>query len=180
MIRQAICLIALITYATSTSAQELIDWQEKRLTWDDFEKRNLPHSRTGAITSSGIYFSYIEHNDGLDIIVKAQMDKSRSWVNTHSLRDEVLSHEQVHFDISEIHARLLRQYFALNNRKSAGRNPESIYKKYINRLRRMQDGYDRQTNHGNDLYMQMMWEEKIKAMLIDLEQYSGQEMAWRQ
>lgn len=38
MIRQAICLIALITYATSTSAQELIDWQEKRLTWDDFEK----------------------------------------------------------------------------------------------------------------------------------------------
>jgi len=106
------------------------------------------------------------------------MDKSRSWVNTHSLRDEVLSHEQVHFDISEIHARLLRQYFALNNRKSAGRNPESIYKKYINRLRRMQDDYDRQTNHGNDLYMQMMWEEKIKAMLIDLEQYSGQEMAW--
>ena len=78
MSRQAICLIALITYATSTSAQELIDWQEKRLTWDDFEKRNLPHSRTGAITSSGIYFSYIEHNDGLDIIVKAQMDKSRS------------------------------------------------------------------------------------------------------
>ncbi|HRC14175.1 MAG TPA: hypothetical protein PLY25_00645, partial [Bacteroidia bacterium] len=80
MNRQAICLIALIAYATTTSAQELVDWQEKRLTWDDFEKRNLPHSRTGAITSSGIYFSYMENAAGLDIIVKAQMDKSRSWV----------------------------------------------------------------------------------------------------
>ncbi|HOZ83180.1 MAG TPA: DUF922 domain-containing protein [Bacteroidia bacterium] len=179
MNRQAICLIALIAYATTTSAQELVDWQEKRLTWDDFEKRNLPHSRTGAITSSGIYFSYMENAAGLDIIVKAQMDKSRSWVNTHSMHDEVLSHEQMHFDISEIHARLLRQYFALNNKKTARHNPESIYKKYINRLRRMQDDYDRQTNHGNDMYMQMKWEEKIKTMLLDLEQYSGQEMAWR-
>ena len=179
MNRQAICLIALIAYATTTSAQELVDWQEKRLTWDDFEKRNLPHSRTGAITSSGIYFSYMENAARLDIIVKAQMDKSRSWVNTHSMHDEVLSHEQMHFDISEIHARLLRQYFALNNKKTARHNPESIYKKYINRLRRMQDDYDRQTNHGNDMYMQMKWEEKIKTMLLDLEQYSGQEMAWR-
>ena len=168
MNRQAICLIALIAYATTTSAQELVDWQEKRLTWDDFEKRNLPHSRTGAITSSGIYFSYMENAAGLDIIVKAQMDKSRSWVNTHSMHDEVLSHEQMHFDISEIHARLLRQYFALNNKKTARHNPESIYKKYINRLRRMQDDYDRQTNHGNDMYMQMKWEEKIKTMLYNM------------
>ncbi|HMR45204.1 MAG TPA: DUF922 domain-containing protein [Bacteroidia bacterium] len=179
MYRQTICLIALATFVTTTSAQELVNWQEKRLTWDDFEKRNLPKSRTGAITSSGIYFSYLEDDDGINIIVKAQMDKSRSWVNTHSMRDEVLSHEQMHFDIAEIHARLLRQYFTLNNKKFARHNPENIYKKYINRLRRMQDDYDRQTNHGNDMYMQMMWEEKIKLMLTDLEQYSHQEMAWR-
>lgn len=38
MYRQTICLIAMVTFTTTTSAQELVDWQEKRLTWDDFEK----------------------------------------------------------------------------------------------------------------------------------------------
>ena len=81
---------------------------------DDFEKE-IHIAELVQLHQSGIYFSYIEHNDGLDIIVKAQMDKKQIVVK-YTLIGAMKCCRTSAFDISEIHA-LITSVFALNNRK---------------------------------------------------------------
>jgi hypothetical protein len=152
-------------------AQNYLEWSETKLSWNNFAIKHLPHSRTGAITASGIYFSYTKSNQLLDVEIKAQMDTEASWVNSHSMNDDVLAHEQLHFDISELHARMLRKYFSDHPRIDKFQKPETIYKNYMNLMRKMQNDYDQQTHHGNNKAMQLMWQNKIENMLLELSSF---------
>lgn len=74
----------------------------------------------------------------------------------------VLPHEQAHFNITEYHVRIL-------NGKLAGvKDPGSMIVAYNYQVRerdRMQEQFDRETNHGLIDSEEKRWEEKLNTLL---------------
>lgn len=74
----------------------------------------------------------------------------------------VLTHEQTHFNITEYHVRIL-------NGKLAGvKDPGSMIALYNYQVRerdKMQEQFDRETNHGLIDSKEKRWEEKLNTLL---------------
>jgi len=101
--------------------------------------------------------------------------KSTSWVKPKEKTDEVLSHEQGHFDIAEIAARKIRKQ--LVNQKFKKRTAMKKFKRIIysvsNEMTKMQELYDRETDFHRNKEQQKNWDEKIKNELKELDDYQG-------
>lgn len=154
--------------------QEEIRWRsDRRLSWDDFRGRPDRSNPMDALTESGISFSWTCDWSGFDVEIYALFDPGKSWIKGKPTRS-LLAHEQGHFDITEIHARLMRKAFAeTRNPCSLGRNGiDRIAQKYFKLSHQVQNQYDRETDHSEDSYAQARWEKRIKAQLEDLEAYA--------
>jgi predicted secreted Zn-dependent protease len=78
----------------------------------------------------------------------------------------VLSHEQLHFDISELFARKMRKIMAETRFTSNARaEVKAIYKKVLQDLSAFQSLYDHETNYSRDHQKQLAWNNKIKEAL---------------
>src|SRR4029078_3590622 len=89
----------------SFSLPDDIRWKESgKLSFEDF-KGNVPgFTPWAATTSSQISFYYESVNGKLSkVVVYASFNKEKSWMKKKL--PEVLAHEQLHFDITEIFAR---------------------------------------------------------------------------
>lgn len=74
----------------------------------------------------------------------------------------VLAHEQVHFNITEYHVRIL------NGRLSGVKDPGAMIAAYNYQVRErdlMQEQFDRETNHGLIDSEQKRWDEKMNKLL---------------
>src|SRR5919112_1484552 len=92
----------------STKQSNLIEWNaERRLTWNDFKAQPDKNSTNAALTSSSINIEFGYNSSGLKYNIKCRFDKNSSWGRIKN--DYILSHEQGHFDIAEIHARKLHK-----------------------------------------------------------------------
>lgn len=98
------------------------------------------------------------------IEVYATFVTSRSWMSS-KLR-QVLSHEQAHFDLTEIFARRFFQ----EGKKFIG-TPEAesklktLFKETNRQCNEMQSDYDAETQHGIDREKQEAWEKRISDLL---------------
>jgi hypothetical protein len=75
---------------------------------------------------------------------------------------EVLAHEQLHFDISEYVSRLL------NSRLRHIKDPiiaDKLYNEYLNMLGDIQTIYDAQTEHSCDTLWQAKWQKNMDRLL---------------
>jgi len=97
---------------------------------------------------------------------------NKSWVNQPS--DELLDHEQLHFDIAELFARKMRREFS--KLKEAKEAQMQVYQDVWNNLwktcRAMQQKYDSDTNHGINGSAQLSWNQRIKSQLDVYEIYA--------
>ena len=116
---------------------------------------------------SGIYFSFNQVDAAaVNVTIIGQFDEANSWVKPESKLDEVLSHEQLHFDISELNARLLRKFFVeqtFTYKMDLTLLFKRCYNESMQKLRRMQNEYDTQTENGTNLSAQKSWETKFCA-----------------
>lgn len=124
-------LILSILVSANSLSQEVfgMEWDKhKKITWDDFQQKNLPPNppNYGAWISTDLSLNYswkysetencnYEFNS---ISALAIMNKDSSYVypwvlSNHRISMNVLNHEQRHFDISEIHARKFNQQVAI-------------------------------------------------------------------
>lgn len=74
----------------------------------------------------------------------------------------VLTHEQVHFNVTEYHVRIL------NGRLSGVKDPGAMIAAYNYQVRerdKMQEQFDRETNHGLIDSEQKRWNEKMNKLL---------------
>ncbi|MBK5285665.1 MAG: DUF922 domain-containing protein [Bacteroidia bacterium] len=167
-------LVCGISAAAQTGTDE-IEWSTAKLSWSDF-KGTPKAMRAVAMTNSGIYFNYGQSGDGtLNFTIVSNFDKKQSWVKPEGRKDEVLRHEQLHFDISELHARLLRKYFTEQSfpaRKNLGGVIKRYYKEQIQELNRMQNKYDSETNNGTRAEAQKKWEERVALELKKLDAFT--------
>jgi hypothetical protein len=89
----------------------------RRLVWSDFQGPPPSEGSEGAKTTYALYSAWKCRGDAFQYRVVAGFRTMQSWVKPVVLRDSaqsrsILAHEQVHFDLAEVHARLMRRYFA--------------------------------------------------------------------
>ena len=150
---------------------EAIRWDPGyRLTWDDFRADPPQSQRVAATTASGISYSYRTNGPSgkyrLDYEVGAYFYPERSWYHPELCDSVVLSHEQLHFDISELYARRMRDI--LGSRTFDG-NVRAEVRKIFERINRelseFQNRYDEETDFSRDHQAQARWNEQIAARL---------------
>lgn len=93
---------------------ETISWNaEHRLTWADFKAKAPQSDRAAATTASGITYRYSSTISGnraeVDFEISTHFYPNKSWYQPHLVDSVILSHEQLHFDISELFARKFRK-----------------------------------------------------------------------
>ena len=151
--------------------EEGIPWStDRRLTWEDFKGKIPPAADPAATTASGISYKYsanlIHHEVHLDFEVGAFFYPNESWYKPSVCDDLVLSHEQLHFDITELFARKMRDKL---NRTSFSDNVKAeirkIYKDILVELKDYQELYDWETNFSRNKEKQLEWNKKIAAAL---------------
>ena len=150
---------------------ELVLWTPgKKLTWSDFKGKPAKISNAAAITASGITYSFSAQGTKdrmeLNFKVETHFYPNKSWYKPKLANPMILSHEQLHFDISEVYARKLRYILAKTTFTSNAKfEVKEIYKNILRELNDFQNQYDSETNFSRDTVQQLVWNEKIKKAL---------------
>ncbi len=145
---------------------EVIVWNEnKPLTWDDFKGK--PARRfAAASTNYDIVKSCEQKNDSIAIDIKAVFYTYKSWKKTSWLNDDILAHEQKHFDIVELFARKLREK-VLNEHYTSYQDllvkVDTLYNQNDKAMDIYQDKYDDETDGSMNGDMQRKWNKDIMA-----------------
>ncbi|MCW5517271.1 DUF922 domain-containing protein [Muriicola sp. Z0-33] len=152
---------------------ETIPWDsEQRLSWSDFKAEPSHQGRAAAITASGISYRYstMESNGEfeLDFTVHTYFYPNKSWYHAEVCDEVILSHEQLHFDITELFARKMRRLLTETKfTKNVKAEVRAIYRRINNELAEFQNVYDDETNFSRDREKQSMWNKKIEDALKD-------------
>ncbi|MBT9393745.1 DUF922 domain-containing Zn-dependent protease [Hymenobacter sp. NST-14] len=152
-----------------------LEWSADRLlTWDDFRAR--PNTdRLAALTSSTIDATIGCVDYQFSGQVTAVFTPSESWVrNAKGATPALLRHEQLHFDLTEVHARLLRQKLTLVKFDCLHLQPafNNLTKVAFLTWQRDEARYDQETNHGLNAAKQQEWDQKIQQRLQALAAYA--------
>lgn len=156
----------------------------KKLTWADFKGLAPAGDAEDAEIVSGPEGTYEvkkAEKDGTKwkatlekIDTKATMDRTRSGVKPDSKTDELLRHEQYHFDISKYWARemekALKAVVGVGDSAhlavaDAEQKAAAIVEEMNRKCDEMQELYDSETNHGKDAAKQAAWCTKVANLL---------------
>ncbi len=157
--------------------QEKIEWEDgQKLIWADF--KGIPKQGVAyeANTNSGISFSWSYSTENGQPVLKYEVVTNffpqLSWVKQNEKDMYLLGHEQLHFDISELHARKLRKAIdeyeiGRNIRRDLNRLYESIEKDRV----AMQNLFDAETIHSTDKDAEAGWRKFVEEELAKLSDY---------
>ena len=157
-----------------------IEWsKDRKLTWNDFKGKSSsdPSNNAGAESNCGFGFktNTVRVFDKVKVNIVNTFDCNASWVLLENKKSfELLEHEQLHFDLSQLYARQLRKKLAetkmnlFNFSKESKKAFDEIFLLYGER----QSQYDKETNHGINNIEQNKWKKNIEKELNDLESYA--------
>ena len=163
-----------------TPEGSVIDWDK----WIKLNQSNFKASSKGspgfavATTASAFGFSIVDNNGSISGNIYVRFYCEKSWWNPEykdsDILDDILEHEQLHFDICELYGRkLYKEIIILRN---SGRLTEKyidrLYDKIEKQYSDYQDKYDKETNHSIDRTEQAKWNRRIKKELAQLSIYS--------
>nr|WP_298793572.1 DUF922 domain-containing protein [uncultured Allomuricauda sp.] len=165
------CFLLFSFFGFTQEIEEGVLWSsDMKLNWTDFKGKVPPASVPAATTASGISYRYsanlIHHEVELDFEVNAFFYPNESWYKPELCDDLILSHERLHFDITELFARKMRDKL---NRTSFSDNVKAeirkIYKEILTELKEFQSQYDWETNFSRNAAKQLEWNKKIAEAL---------------
>lgn len=154
--------------------EELVPWNKRpKLTWNDYKGTVDAGSDAAASTATYLGIEYNFTRNGLTYRITCSFSKNKSW-RRHKT-DPILAHEQGHFDIAEIFARKLNMKMSAYkfNTNTYKTDLQKIYLDITDEKDKMQDNYDKETNHSINTEKQTEWLKKIEEMLKELKDYSG-------
>lgn len=167
-------LSIVLLFVTVIQSNDLIPWSAARkLTWSDFQGTPDPKSPNAALTSSNVNIEFGYNDTGFQYTIKCSFDKNRSWVRIAT--NEVLAHEQGHFDIAEIYARKLNKAMAAYhfNAQTADNDVNQLYENIMKEHRQTQIQYDQETDYSRNRPKQQEWLKKIATDLKSLEPFAN-------
>ena len=121
----------------------------------------------------GVWYGYVDESM---IDVTNTMEPSLSWAASQGRSEDVLKHEQRHFDLNEVYARKLAILLALPDAMGTAKDEvRTALRKEINATAsavldtasQMQSLYDDETAHSTNAAMQTSWAAKIDAWLAN-------------
>lgn len=161
--------------------KDLIKWDPERpITWSDFKgkPKGHQHELTAAMCYSGIHLGFIVNT--FDEVVEFEISGTffikNSWVDKKRANAELLVHERLHFDITELYARILKK--RLTGELKPGTHDEvvdqviKIHDEVDLEKNKRQDLYDQETNHSINEEEQKMWNAQIEKEIAELDAYS--------
>lgn len=172
-----IICIGLHSFLPTQNFLDNIPWDiDRPLSWNDFVGVPPSSAPYVATTSSGISFSYSysfkNGSQKFDYTVQSLFYPDKSWFVNDAVSEYILKHEQTHFDISELHARMLRKKlktieFSDNIKKKV----DALYSQIEEDRRQMQQRFDKETNHSKNTIKELEWEKNVVTQLKAYEQY---------
>lgn len=168
--------ISRLTYSQVIDSDTIL-WKDNfRLTFPCF--RAIPDTNVTFAAMSAIKVGYAStiQNDTLIIKVYCSFLINYSWIKEY--KQEIVDHEQVHFDIGEYYKRLLVKGI-LNSRFTKKNYKDTLYSLYKeNVLNRNYTNkiYDQETDHSLNKKKQKQWASTISQNLLMLKNYDRSEI----
>jgi hypothetical protein len=148
------------------------EWSSNRtLSWEDYKGRPAPDRDTNIAATTSCRFGLVVNPSGSgEVAVTNEFICHQSSVRPGQQQPALLAHEQLHFDLCEVYARMLRKELAETARTSQDVNDAFIktYKLYKER----QWLYDEETNHGLEPQAQERWQHSIMEELRTFAAYA--------
>lgn len=173
--------VAISFSASSQNEPEKIFWVQDGLTWNDFKALPVLDSKFDANTNAGLSFTWGVKNDNgrieLTYVVTSYFNPHLSWVKTGSYDDYLLKHEQLHFDITELHARKLRKRVAAVTPQTLIKDPKGVLNRIYQAVEKertaMQSKFDKETRHSLDKEVESRWRQFVRTELLRYEEVSS-------
>lgn len=173
----------LLAFTCSAAAQKLpydpeeyIEWGEhEKLTWEVYDAEPAENTFGDAGTAVKIKAKPYVVRGEIYYNVYALFNKEKSWCKGKS--EELLAHEQLHFDIAELTARKVRRAVEKMQENNVDdlKTFNNAIKKILVKSNDFDAQYDKDTFHGLIREKQQEWQEKISEQLSVLEAYAKQE-----
>lgn len=180
MITRLFLILTLFLNSSGTDGETIVWTEANKLTWDDFQGAKHSESDAAAVTASGITFSYsVRKTDGritdFDAEVFAHFYPEDSWFIADRCNDHILAHEQLHFDITELHVRIFRYRLArLEVSQNINAELKTTHKAVKEELAEMQHQYDTQSRNSINKEEQAKWAAYVSENLKKFEAYKSQ------
>ena len=164
----------LFAFVPLSKEEPIIVWSSTPLTWNDFNGKMKKRATYDAVTVSAIGSKFSGKSSTLIFDIEAIFFKNSSKKKSDKQSNALLKHEQGHFNITEIFARKLRQTIQKKKYKSYETISKIINQAYNkNNLawQKMQNQYDRETQHSKKEEKQEELDIKIKKELAKLDHF---------
>ncbi|MCG2419337.1 hypothetical protein K8089_09910 [Aequorivita sp. F47161] len=169
--------LILLGYAKRAEIEESIRWHERVLNWEDFPVINSISGNFHAQVYSDIQFEGNRADKYLNIYAQMIPHKSGRINEADIESDQLLIHEQHHFNITEYYARLFRkEAIGIGIENLTNNELQRLGKKYLEAERLMQLQYDDESKHNTQWPAQRYWELYIDGLLRETANYSNQDL----
>ena len=178
----SILFLSISGLAFAQSEDLKIYWNEEtRLTWEDFQGLPLEKTLFHANTNTGLSYSWglkgTSQRMELDYKVETFFYPEQSWVQPASKNEYLLKHEQLHFDISELHARKLRKLLAGVDGSKLNKDSREYLNKFYEQIDKersaMQNAFDKESNHSLNQEAELKWQLFVEEELNRFKDYSS-------
>jgi predicted secreted Zn-dependent protease len=143
---------------------------DRKLVWSDFKGKPDKSNPASALTYSDIHIGASVINGKISVDVQNYFDVKLSWTKNKT-SVQLLAHEQLHFDITELYTRIIRRRMneiaSEQTLKDGSFNKESS--KLLQQWHDYQVKYDDETNHGVNIEKQKQWENLVQNQLKEIQ-----------
>ena len=158
------------------ASHDALGWSAtRRLSWTDFQGIAPARGDESALTAYSLFHGATCTGKAFEFRVVAAFLPRQSWVRPAVLANpatssRTLRHEQTHFDLSEVHARRMRRYFAelfepcMKTAEELG----ALAQRFVREEAAAQRRYDEETNHGRVARKQTEWDTEVGRQLASL------------
>ena len=173
MIKQFLVL-SFVLILGFANAQDKIFWDKNRkLEWTNFQSGAKPNgSKTAATTFCGISYllnSSTKKFSSKQVKIQSFFVPSKSWAHPEHKTDNILMHEQSHFDIAELFARRFRKLISDKNLEA--KTLQKYYERIYDDYKAYQQDYETVTNHGRIRDKQYEYSRKIDKEIEELSDF---------
>ncbi|MBC5991496.1 DUF922 domain-containing protein [Pontibacter cellulosilyticus] len=150
-----------------------VTWSEsRRLTWEDFKGTPESGNPHHALTAANLAVDAKCSSNSFAYEVKCVFLPEESW-SKNKKSESLLKHEQLHFDLTEVHARQLRKKLkalgsSCNNLKG---NLTLTVNAAFKEWKAEQDLFDKSCSHGLNKTEEAAWAGYIEKRLLELKEY---------
>lgn len=169
-------------FSQTESHQDKVFWSDwYKLEWQDFQSKDKPEgSNVAAESSIALPYKFVSDQEGyLKVTINVCFVKSKSWSDTSRQNNVLLQHERLHFDIGELHRRMIVKALleAKFDKENYVTQLDAIVKEiWNNKYRNMQDKYDAETRFSRIIREQVNWNKFIAQQLDNYKDYTFNEV----